>query len=108
VRIADGVAYTYLVPALLMLSLVGLTLFNLLVLLRPPQALIVILELMPLPSSARTTLFGLVVINTIFSVMFERWGTGLITRLISALALLRKKRRHRDGKMYKAVEGGMR
>lgn len=92
-----------------MLSLVGLTLFNMIVLLQPPQLFKVILDLMTLPFPARTTLLGVIAINVVASLSFERWGTQVVAALLGWLMALRQqRRRNRDGKAYKVVEGGMR
>jgi cation-transporting P-type ATPase 13A2 len=95
-----------LTTGLLMLSVVGLSAFNLLVLLVPPGPLQNLLELLPLPASARTTLLATVVINVVLSLAFERWGTqGVAAGLSWAFSHLRRERRRiRDGKAYKAVE----
>jgi len=86
-----------------------LSLFSILVLMSPPQPIVVVLELMPLPTSARRTLLLVAAINVVSSVVFEKWGSGVVARIVGRLSLLRKgRRRVRDGKAYKAVEGGMR
>ncbi|KIJ67879.1 hypothetical protein HYDPIDRAFT_83436 [Hydnomerulius pinastri MD-312] len=93
----------------LMVSIIALSLFNLLVLLRPPKPVELILELMPIPFSARLWLAVFVVANVVTSLAFEQWATQLISQVIGALlAFRREKRRYREGKAYKAVEGGMR
>jgi len=93
----------------LMFSIVTLTLFNLLVLLCPPQPVRRILELMILPFSARTSLLFAVIFNIALSMAFEEWGTQVVAQAIGALfRLYRGRRRFREGKVYKAVEGGMR
>ncbi|EIW82801.1 Ca-transporting ATPase [Coniophora puteana RWD-64-598 SS2] len=95
--------------AWLMISLVVLSLFNLLVLLRVPRPLGLILELMPVPFSARMTLVGFVLVNIVLSLAFEQWAAGAISVAIGALMKYRREnRRYREGKAYKAVEGGMR
>ncbi|KDQ53585.1 hypothetical protein JAAARDRAFT_137089 [Jaapia argillacea MUCL 33604] len=94
---------------LLMLSISVLTAFNILVLLRPPQALSLILELVPLPFSARLVLLAAVVVNVVLSTAFENWGAQVVAQVIGWLLLFRRERRRvREGKTYKAVEGGMR
>lgn len=41
--------------------------------------------------------------------MYEEWGTLVVAKGIGALARFRQgRRRVREGKAYKAVEGGMR
>jgi cation-transporting P-type ATPase 13A2 len=94
----------------LMLSLVTLSAFNIMVLLRPPQAVADILELMPLPSSGRFTLLATAAANVILSVAFERWGAPSVARVVGWVLRSRRNSRGRvrEGKIYKAVEGGMR
>ena len=41
------------------------------------------------------------------SAVFERWGAPAVSQAVGYLATLRKRHRVRDGKTYKAVEGGM-
>lgn len=89
-----------------MVSIIALALFNLLLLLRPPKVLELILELMPIPFSARASLVAIVVVNIVVSLAFEEWGTRLIANLMEKLQ--EERRRYRDGKAYKALEGGMR
>lgn len=92
-----------------MASIIALSLFNLLVLLRPPKALELILELMPIPFSARASLAAFVLVNIVVSLAFEEWVTQVIARMIGMLTkLVREKKRYREGKAYKFVEGGMR
>jgi hypothetical protein len=89
----------------LMFSMITLSLFNILVLLSPPQAAVVVLELMPLPASARSTLLLVVAINVVLSVIFEQMGSGVVAHMIGRLLQLRHPRRRvRDGNAYKAVE----
>lgn len=91
-----------------MVSIIALSLVNLFVLFRPPKALELILELMPIPLSARASLAAFVLVNIIVSLAFEEWATKLISKLIGALMKLQQeKKRYREGKAYKAVEGGM-
>ncbi|KAI0351056.1 Ca-transporting ATPase [Trametes cingulata] len=91
-----------------MASMVCLSAFNLVVLLDPPKAIAKVLELMALPGSARGTLLLAVVINVLASLAFEQWGTQIVARVIGLVFELRRHHRVRDGKLYKAVEGGMR
>ncbi|KAF8633276.1 hypothetical protein AX17_004451 [Amanita inopinata Kibby_2008] len=93
----------------LMISIGSLSLFNVLVLLAPPSSLSNFLNLMPLPVSARVTLFGAVVVNVVVSMAFEEWGTRSVSGVIGMwLRWYHGRRRVREGKAYKAVEGGMR
>ncbi|KAH9851454.1 Ca-transporting ATPase [Lenzites betulinus] len=91
-----------------MLSMACLTAFNLVVLLQPPAAIASVLELMALPGLARGTLLLAVVLNVLASLAFEQWGTQAVARVIGWVLELRRQHRVRDGKLYKAVEGGMR
>lgn len=93
---------------LLMLSIVSLSLFNLLVLLFPPDFLSSILELTDLPLVGRVTLLIAVILNVGLSVAFEHWGAPAVSAAAGYLIDLRKQHRTKDGKTYKAVEGGMR
>ncbi|KAF8444715.1 hypothetical protein L210DRAFT_3040504 [Boletus edulis BED1] len=93
----------------LMVSIITLSLLNLFLLLRPLKGLEPILELMPIPFSARVLLAIVVLVNVVVSLAFEEWATRLIATMIGALMKLRRgKKRYREGKMYKVVEGGMR
>ncbi|EKM54134.1 uncharacterized protein PHACADRAFT_209950 [Phanerochaete carnosa HHB-10118-sp] len=94
--------------SLLMFSIVSLSLFNALVLLFPPGFLSSILELTDMPTSGRATLLLVVVVNVVLSMAFERWGAPVVAATVDYLTSLRKRHRVRDGKTYKAVEGGMR
>ncbi|KAG0706086.1 hypothetical protein DFH29DRAFT_903514 [Suillus ampliporus] len=92
----------------LMASVTGLTLLNLLVLLQPPKPIRLILELMPLPFSGRAWLAVFALTNVLVSLAFEQWATQFISQVIGVLMNLHlEKRRYREGKAYKAVEGGM-
>lgn len=91
-----------------MLSIVSLSLFNVLVLLFPPDFLSSILELTDIPLSGRFTLLLAVVVNVGLSVAFERWGAPAVAAIVGYLTGMRKRHRTRDGKTYKAIEGGMR
>jgi len=93
---------------LFMVSLGCLSAFNLLVLLWPPQPVASFLELVFFPSPARATLLSAIIINIVASFAYEEWGTQLVSHVIGVFFQLRRRRRVRDGKTYKAVEGGMR
>jgi cation-transporting ATPase 13A2 len=96
------------VPGWLMISMVTLTLFNMVVLLSPPQSLVVILELMPLPFSARRTLLVVTLVNMALSVVFEQWGSRGVAYVIGRMMQLRRgRRRTKGGETYKAVERGI-
>lgn len=52
-----------MIPGLFMASLVLIGFINVWLLLRPPQFFVILLELMVIPTSARFTLFFVVIIN---------------------------------------------
>lgn len=89
---------------LLMASLVALTAFSTLVLFAPPQSIRLLLDIMPIPSSAKMTLFAGAVLNAAVCFGFERWNP-----IAAALEVIsrRQRRRVKGGLEYKAVEGGM-
>lgn len=99
---------TMLIEALtgwLMFSLIVLTMLNLMVLLGPPQAASVILQLMRIPFSGRTALLWAVCLNVVLSLAFERWGVEVAARVVGVfLKFYRDRRRIRGGKAYKLVE----
>jgi cation-transporting ATPase 13A2 len=88
---------------LLMVSIVALTAFSTLVLFAPPQALRILLDIMPLPSGAKWTLFVGAVINAAVCFAFERWNPIAV----ALEAVSNGRRRTKGGLEYKAVEGGM-
>jgi cation-transporting P-type ATPase 13A2 len=93
----------------LMFSMILISLINLIVLLYPPRPIANILELTLLPFSARITLLFAAVVNVAFSMAFEQWGAQVVAQFIGVVLRLRRgRRRVRDGKAYKAIEGGMR
>ncbi|KAJ3989971.1 P-type ATPase [Lentinula detonsa] len=95
---------------LLMLSLGSLTLFNLLVLLSPPQAIVDLLTLMPIPKEGRLKLLLAVAINMSLCILYEGIGSFVVAGVVGQITQWRKRtRRIREtgGKVYKAVEGGM-
>lgn len=61
---------------------------------------------MTLPLAGRITLLVAVVCNVLLSVVFERWGAPSVAQLVGYVMSLRRRQRTRDGKMYKAIEGG--
>ena len=92
-----------------MIATTVIALINVWLVLFPPRAFLVLLELMILPLSGCFILIAAVVVNVIFSVTFEKWGTAAVSGSIGfAMEHMRSRRRTRDGKMYKAVEHGMR
>ncbi len=63
---------------------------------------------MPLPVEARLFLLFAVVLNVAISLVFEQYGAHVVAGLVGTIISWRKGRhREREGKMYKAVEGGM-
>ncbi|KAJ7251534.1 Ca-transporting ATPase [Mycena haematopus] len=95
----------------LMISLGLLTALNTLVLLAPPKPVSDLLTLMPLPFHGRIVLMCGAVVNAVLCLGFEQWGAGTLAavagRVGSYLKPSRWRGRRRDGKIYKAVEGGM-
>lgn len=93
-----------------MLSISLLTVFSTWVLLAPPSYIADVLDVMSIPSSARMTLLGAVILNAVLSLALEKWAP--LATMVSWVARELKGRRKRsivkDGKLYKAVEGGMR
>lgn len=102
---ADFVSIAWLMSSMCLLSV-----FNIWVLLAPAKVVSTLLTLMPLPLGARYTLLMVAVINVGVSLSFERWGAQRVSDLVGAVTLWlhRGRRRVREGKAYKAVEGGMR
>jgi len=92
-----------------MASLGLLTALNMLVLLAPPQTASEYLTLMPLPIHGRTVLLFGAVLNAVLCMSFEQWGAGTVAVVAGRVAKIthRWRGRRRDGKVYKAVEGGM-
>lgn len=89
-----------------MFALIILGLINTVILLSPPKFAMILLDLMKLPWSGRTTLFVGVAVNTIFSVIFERWGVQYLAQIVGSLTKkYEERRRIRLGKAYKLVEG---
>ncbi|CAE6439084.1 unnamed protein product [Rhizoctonia solani] len=89
---------------LLMLSIVALTAFSTLVLLAPPQAIRLLLDLMEIPTSAKRTLLIGAILNAGVCFAFERWNP--VAGALEAVSR-RSQRRVRAGLEYRAVEGGM-
>ncbi|KAF8893975.1 hypothetical protein BD779DRAFT_1504591 [Infundibulicybe gibba] len=89
----------------LMVSVGLLSLFNVMVLLAPPAMISDLLSLMPLPVGARVTLLVAAVLNVILSMAFEEWGAQSVATFVGEIT--RWRRRALEGKVYKAVEGGM-
>lgn len=92
-----------------MFSIIVLMLFNMLVLMYPPHPLRNILELMEIPFTASIALLFAVIFNVAACLMYEEWGTFVVSKGIGALVRFQQGwRRSREGKAYKVVEGGMR
>lgn len=89
---------------LLMISIGVLVLFSVVVLLIPPGFIVSFLELMTIPATARMILLLAVTLNVALSMGFEQWGAQAIAQMIGYASKLRKHRRVRDGKAYKAIE----
>ncbi|EJU04071.1 Ca-transporting ATPase [Dacryopinax primogenitus] len=96
----------------LMLCLVALTGFSTFVLLDPPTALSLLLDLVPLPTSGKLTILLAAVLNVLVCWSFEEWGARQVSDLIGFVRRNMRSqsaaRRVKEGKAYKAVEGGMR
>jgi cation-transporting ATPase 13A3/4/5 len=84
-----------------------LSLFNVVILLWPPQAIAGVMILLPLPFRARVILLMAVIANVVLSIVYEEWGAGRIAGMIGEVSRWRRGRR-RAPKAYKVVEGGMR
>jgi len=94
-----------------MFSMSLLTAFNVLVLLAPPQTIKRLLGLMFIPLTGRNTLLMAACINIGASLAFEAWGAQGVSSVIGwAMRWWQRGRRRTGdgGKVYKAVEGGMR
>lgn len=94
-----------------MFSLAALTSFNLLVLLSPPQAIADLLTLMMIPTEGRLKLLLAIAINMAICILYEGFGYLAVAGIFGQIMKWRKRnRRIREtgGKVYKAVEGGMR
>jgi cation-transporting ATPase 13A3/4/5 len=92
-----------------MLSIIVLTIFSTFVLLAPPSALARLLDIKPLPPSSRVTLLVAAALNAVLCGALERWAP--LARIITSISRqfkTGKRRGVREGKLYKAVEGGMR
>lgn len=90
-----------------MLSIGSLTLFNVITLLAPPQLFVTILELMAIPFSGRTTLLLAAVINVALSMAYEQWGAQIVSQAVGSIMRVHRNFRIREGKTYKAIEGGI-
>lgn len=92
-----------------MFSMGLLLVVNVWLLLAPSKMIVQLLTLMELPMSARFTLLAAAGVNIALSMAFERWGTEITSQVIGGIQRQWNKDRWnvREGKAYKAVEGGM-
>ncbi|EAU91429.2 P-type ATPase [Coprinopsis cinerea okayama7 len=93
----------------LMFSMGLLLAVNIWLLLSPSKMIVKLLTLMALPMSGRFTLIMVAAANVALSMAFEKWGTEITSHLIGGIQrwLNRDRWKVREGKAYKAVEGGM-
>ncbi|KAI9509489.1 P-type ATPase [Russula earlei] len=90
---------------LLMVSLVALSLFNVSVLLVPTKFISALLELVPIPMSARLTLSWAAIMNVAVSVGFERWFAQVVADVVGMFVSQQDgKRRIKDNRVYRAVD----
>lgn len=84
--------------------------FNVLVLMAPPKPIQNLLTLKMFPMSTRITILVVVFGNIATSLTFEQWGSQMVGDVIGTMIRWwqRGRRRVLGGKVYKAVEGGMR
>lgn len=91
-----------------MLSLVALSLFNVSVSLAPIRFISALLELVPIPISARLTLLWAAIINVVVSVGYERWIAQAVADVVgifvSSLRQDSSRRRIKDNRVYRAVD----
>ncbi len=92
---------------MLALSIIGL--LNVWMMLFPPKPLAILLELMAIPFVARATLAFVVVINIVFSTVYERWGSAIVADVVGLISeVVRANVRSRGGNAYKPVDAGPR
>ena len=90
---------------LFMLTMAFIAVINVWLILRPPQFLAVLLELMTLPLGARFSLLLAVVVNVGISMVFERWGTDIVSRVVGFVAsFIQDVRRVRESRRYKMID----
>jgi cation-transporting ATPase 13A3/4/5 len=88
-----------------MLSLVALSLFNVSVSLAPIKFISALLELVPIPISARLTLLWVAIINVAVSVGYERWIAQAVADAIGMFVSQDGgRRRIKDNRVYRAVD----
>ncbi|KAF8590974.1 Ca-transporting ATPase [Ramaria rubella] len=89
---------------LLIFCISVLSAFSGLLLLWPPQALAVWLNLMTIPVDTRIELLAVVGINVCVSLGFEKWCQEIVAKLVGKIMGGRRRGRRVNGKVYKAVE----
>lgn len=88
-----------------MLSLVALSLFNVSVLLAPIKFISALLELVPIPISARLTLVWAAIINVAVSVGYERWVAQVVADAVGMFVSQQDSRRRvKDNRIYRAID----
>lgn len=90
-----------------MLSLVALSLFNVSVSLAPIRFISALLELVPIPISARLTLVWAAIINVAVSVGYERWIAQVVADAVGMFVSAQQdssRRRIKDNRVYRAVD----
>lgn len=92
-----------------MFSITLLTAFSIFVLIAPPGPLARLLDIRPIPLNARFSILFAALLNAVLCGALERWAPlAAAVTYVSRLIKTRRKRIVREGKLYKAVEGGMR
>lgn len=89
-----------------MLSLVALSFFNVSVLLAPIKLISGLLELVPIPISARLTLLWVAIINVAVSVGYERWIAQVVADAVGMVLVSQQdsRRRIKDNRVYRAID----
>lgn len=85
-----------------MVSLVVLSLFNVSVLLAPIKFISKLLELVPIPISARLILLWAAIINVAVSVGYERWIAQVVADVVGLFVSSQQdgRRRMKDSRVY--------
>jgi len=85
-----------------MVSLVALSLFNVSVLLAPIKFISTLLELVPIPISARLILLWAAIINVAVSVGYERWIAQVVADVVGLFVSSQQdgRRRMKDSRVY--------
>lgn len=85
-----------------MVSLVALSLFNVSVLLAPIKFISKLLELVPIPISARLILLWAAIINVAVSVGYERWIAQVVADVVGLFVSSQQdgRRRMKDSRVY--------